>query len=130
MTEEIIEGNKLIAIFCGAKPCKDWQGYDGFEHDSYYHLQWSNKYQDNLDLFSYRHSELKYDTSFDWIIPAIKKAYDLIQEAENKYPEDLPLDDPRGWRAWSYRRPNLSIDIESTWKSLVRFIQWYNDTKN
>jgi len=70
--QEIQDRNKKIAIMIGVKPCKDWQGFDGFEHTSWYHTQWSNRFQDNLELYSYRYSDLKFDSDWNWLMEAIE----------------------------------------------------------
>lgn len=139
MTREIIEGNKLIAKFMGAKSCKDWQGYDGFEHENWFHLQWINRYQDNLEVYSYRFSELLYNSSWKWLMTVIDKIENLSDLRNIKF--ELHKD----WCFLSFYSKTENIDNhgnykllfsesfkgyskkESAWIAVVEFIKWYND---
>lgn len=77
----------------------------------------------------FRPYELKYDTSWDWLMPVVEKTHETIETMERKYPDEKDIDDPTGWRAWNYRRPSLVTDITKTYRQVVDFIKWYNDQK-
>lgn len=62
----VIEKNIEIAKMLGLKRIKDWQGVECFTNPNWYHLQWSNKYQDNLEIETYRDSELCYHSDANW----------------------------------------------------------------
>lgn len=80
---------------------------------------------------------LKYDKSFDWIIPVAVKCHTVQKEMERKTSNETPqerynpkdLDDPTGWRAWSCRYVHISTDIQNINKRVIEFIKFYNEHK-
>lgn len=111
----IIENNKLIAQFMGAK-FKNHSSYETYSFDDF-------KTQTFISV-------LQYDKKWDWLMPVVSKCDVIRKEMELKYHGvDSDLDDPKGWRAWNYRSINLSTDISRVFKSTVKFINWYNQQK-
>lgn len=139
--EEILESNKLIAEFMGANPCKDWQGYNGYNHEDWYHTQWSSRYQDNLELYSYKYSDLKYHFSWEWLMPVVEK----IDNMENSYIEtntnigktwiddgndfSIYFSDDRIQSSFRTISGNAKKKIDAVWCGVVEFIKWYNKQK-
>lgn len=74
----------------------------------------------------------KYHESWDWLMPVVVRCHELGDAEEQKFPEAKDLDDPTGWKAWSYRRVGLSTDINQVYTNVVNFIKWHNsqDTSN
>lgn len=110
--KEILEGNVLIAVFMGAQKAPMLFGED--------------RLQMNGDPFPSRMwtcaiSELEYSTSWDWLMPVVKSimyitpvqgmAISLINNRESI------ID------TFEY------VDILKTWKSVTKFINWYNTNK-
>ena len=72
----------------------------------------------------------KYHVDWNALMLVVIKCHDIGKEMEKKYfAKDSDLDDPSGWRAWNFRRVSLSTSIETTYRSVVAFIQFYNSTK-
>lgn len=71
-------------------------------------------------------SDLEFDKSWDWLMPVVVRCHELGDAEEQKFPEAKDLDDPTGWKAWSYRRVGLSTDINQVYTNVVNFIKWYN----
>ena len=100
--QEIIEGNKLIAEFIGLE--KNDFGY------------WINKdylFNSQLKLFDF---ELKFHSSWDWLIPCINKIYESDwyykwKDTSGQFEKEIFI--------------NTKF-IEVTWEQVVEFIKWYN----
>lgn len=113
--EEIIQGNKLIAEFMG------WKLGELFE--------WPNGGKGYV-----LETELKYHTSWDWLMPVVEKINKICREVggelsnHSRDQKDLenPLDNPRHWKSWSYHNARLSTDIVYVYNGVVEFIKWYN----
>lgn len=130
--ENIIEYNKIIAEFMGAKPCKDWQGYDGYEHKDWHHLQWSNRFQDNLELNSYRYSDLWYHSDWNWLMSVVKKVEDTKDSQGYSTIVEIWKNGCRivfGNDTQSFDYILAKTKIEAVWLSVVEFIKWYNVQK-
>lgn len=65
--------------------------------------------------------DLEYNTSWDWLMPCVKKVSDLI-DSGNLY--GLDIDFFKSMQDWI-----LSVNIENAWSDLVEIIQWYNQNK-
>ena len=72
----------------------------------------------------------KYHEEWNWLMDVVIKCHEIGDAKEKQFPEDKNLDEPTGWRAWSYRRVGLSTNIEHTYKNVVNFIKWYNATRS
>ncbi len=71
--------------------------------------------------------QLKFHTSWDWLMPAVKKAHEICSNKQQEFRDnDSDLDDVKGWRAWSYRHVSLSTNIEEVFEEIIEFIKWYN----
>jgi hypothetical protein len=64
---------------------------------------------------------LKYDTSWDWLMPVVEK----ISELPNVYSVEIHIDATVRISSDSLFE-NLGGDIESCYKTVVEFIKWYN----
>lgn len=71
----------------------------------------------------------KLDFHSDWnlLMSVVKKCHTISVEKQNQYPDEKGLDDPAGWRSWSYRYIKLSTDKEKVHEAVYQFIQWYNN---
>ena len=110
--KNIEENNVLIADFSG------WQKSNGVHYDTP-HTQW--KWQsswlsgEGFDTTNeFLESELKFNKSWDWLMPVVSKCYEY-GELDNHYREEIIA--------------SLSgvIDIEDTYNAVVDFVKWYND---
>jgi hypothetical protein len=149
--QEIIEGNKLIAEFMGV------DFYDKYFninlHDSLYT-------RDNYNLFinmimELHPNDLKYNSSWDWLIPVIDKIEDLdvsdqhyqwemegetrsnfmcfefdMDRHSDSYSASIWMElslDPVCLVAGGHLKP-YSTRIEAVWNTVIEFIKYYNET--
>lgn len=112
---DIIESNKLIALFMGAKEIATEEfDFRGIQPDNQFLQYWHV-------------TKLKYNTSWNWLIPVVEKI-------KNDKSTHLLL--PAGGIAESIApyinatRPInnalLKLDIKTLYISVVEFIKWYN----
>jgi hypothetical protein len=100
------ENNKLIAEFMGV--------YYNENDETYY----SNCCELDSTMDSPRYitddpTELKFHTSWDWLMPVIDKCYELTEDDEMmEIVTHLQV-----------------IDMNNTHKAVVEFIKWYNKSK-
>lgn len=85
----------------------------------------------NVEFYN-GHDSLKFNKSFDWLAPVIRKINDICKEnIIDKDTRFADLDDATCWRAWSYRIiPNIDLDIQITYARIIEFIKWYNSQKH
>lgn len=118
--EEIIEGNKLIAEFRGLREESPGRWYDPTQ------------------IPHPRFRELKYHSSWDWLMPVVEKIEDSHKLSEG-YGFSVMIDN------WNCEIQNLisgeiissfnpsshpiHSKIEAAWLAVVEFIKWYNQNK-
>ncbi len=105
--EEYNEGNKLIAEFMGLE--KNDFGY------------WVNKdylFGAQLKLFDF---ELKFHSSWDWLMPVIRRIIDTIGvKTINE------CDSEEWFQSTRITKMYIGIDINLSHYYVVEFIKWYN----
>lgn len=125
---EITKGNKLIAEFMGGEICGN-------------KVEVVMQESELGPIVTNRVAELKYHSSWDWLIPVvekieepcnfpdgtIKEGVDVIIRYRNckiEYSDEDRMYDlsPVGEKA--------ETKIEAVWKACVKFIQWYNKNKS
>ncbi len=110
---EILDGNKMIAEFMGTKPNEF--GMFNFRDDIYCSM--TQPYIRNIDL--------QFDTSWDWLMPVVEKMNTMGQWTQLSYKELtgywFEITTPRMGFAETGKNA-----IESVWKTVVKFIKWYN----
>lgn len=126
------ENNILIAEFIGAKKCKDWQNVDAYEHEFFNHFEWSNRFQDNLEINTYKASELQFDSDWNWLMQVIGKIEKLGYWTEIRNHNINEVTTTIGdLKDWNYTFPPTarvsgSNKLETTYKACVKFIELYN----
>src|ERR1051326_3626131 len=101
------EGNRLIAEFMGAE-YKSWK--DGGK----------KRYRFTEPIgktYSFTLNELSYHTSWDWLMPVVEKISNMYREYAH-IPAMMDL-----------HELTLFNPIETVYKCVIQFIQWYNQTK-
>ena len=104
---EIINGNKMIADFMGIVRSKSQFADRTFG------------YMNVKNAGNYHESELEYNTSWDWLIPVVKKIKTTVM---NKASEVTS--------AKLHGNINIqlmSVEIENVYKSVIDFIQSFNE---
>lgn len=97
MSDEIQEGNRLIAEFMG----------DNVNYE-YNRQSPSNKTVKKI---------LRYHTSWDWLMPVIKKIKDWVPVNNMGISLYQPIN-----------KELQLLDIETTFNAVIKFITWYNQT--
>ena len=107
--DEIIEGNKLIAEFMQWKHCEDIE-YDNYEM-----------------------SQLKYHSSWDWLMGVVEKIEELgydtgicgVMINGERLTEVMFSPVQKDSKIEIHSRQPIP-KIELTWQSVIQFIKWYN----
>lgn len=117
--QEIIEGNKLIAVFDGMLIGKlnGWMSGDIGER--------AYRKADGEITEVYSFEKLKYHSSWDWLMPVVEKIYAMHMKLDFKKDMD-EFCEPM------YRHvinTSITTPIEGLYEDIVDFIQWYNQQK-
>lgn len=139
--KEIIAGNKLIAEFMGAKiyPMKGYPDTVQFLQGS--EFEWSKDYYRNVPESNYyncTYKELRYYTSWDWLMPVVEKIEKISNEEITKVYISIEGTQCRIATYYDIFRNATQIKkfrhvvaastkLESVWQAVVAFIKWYND---
>lgn len=97
--EQIIEGDKLIAEF---------------DEKINLELEFGEWYLENPN-------ELKYNSSWDWLMPVVIKLKNIVHEKENFL--------KMAGRFMNVQEALLKMDITVLYLAVVEFINWYNLNK-
>ena len=139
----IVEKNKLIAQFLG------WELYNGLNP------KWNGSFETNKPFLGsrvYEQHELKFNTSWDWLMPVVEKIenyhtpnfYSFDEGNENDYSVSFSIDssciictihykqpDPTKQRKTKQFSTNVQTlkmsKIEPTYNVVVDFIKFYNE---
>jgi len=114
--QEILEGNKLITEFEGksvypvegTKEYKKWKG----------------------ERCEFHHFELKYHSSWDWLIPAHNKARELFMQLDKPIQKEFLESDSAYVERFGFVNFFATFEnqyhIMSSWRKMVDFAKWYN----
>lgn len=101
--KETIEGNKLIAEFMG------WEyNSTGFWEET---------------IFDF-HKELKFHSSWDWLMPVVEKIWMIIENRESLFYFNTEFDTEKEHTVYSSRY--TGNNKEDCWLAVIEFIKWYN----
>ena len=103
MTQEQIEGNKLIAEFMGGKVV-----------DNIFVCDESTRTKNERCLHHYNVSQALYHSSWDWLMPVVKKCKET---------------DPISYPYFYFKHALDTLRIELVWQAVVNYIEWYNKNK-
>lgn len=110
-----IEGNKLIAEFMGGKNHPLLIPYTPEPDDIWFNVD--NYPEIHPDSSMWKLHELKYHSSWDWLMPVIKKIGELG--------EGYTLQDGR---LYPIHYDLIGVRIEMAYQKVVDFIKWYNSS--
>lgn len=119
---DIIEGNKIIALLVGSSCTNTDVGLFRF----YY----TNTKSPVEKQYNFYQEELKYHSSWDWLIPAHNKARELFL----KLPKEIQIDFLGSGKTYIERHGfnnffttfENQYTISSCWHKMVDFAMWYN----
>lgn len=120
--EEIIESNRLIAEFMGAEIKDIGDGQDGYHFPNPVPTEFNVSGWRNKTATKY----LYYHTSWDWLMPVYRKIKNYLNEIDRPsnnhvcFGDSLEVD---------IHCAVTSIEIEKSFRAIVEFIKWYNQTK-
>lgn len=117
-TTKITEGNKLIAEFMAViNNFSDYYYMPQFGHyfNSYGNIEFNE---------TFRSDELKYHTSWGWLMPVVEKI-------ENLYDGDVlvEISDEKcyiGYGSFYQNTATAETKIKAVYGAVVEFIKWYN----
>lgn len=147
--EEITTGNQLIADFM--------QPFSEMAFSSYYYMPQHSfincKYGEYFTEDCFKPEEMKYHSSWDWLMPVVEKIENI---SIGRFAKQIKMDDcaPIDGYFWFktskdiiriyanvyYWNPEYDIEgltqnfegdtkIEATYKAVIEFIKWYNQQK-
>jgi hypothetical protein len=110
-----MESNKLIAEFMGVKPTMYSPDTYGYVDSPFFSVMEDNpeKVMEAIAKYS------KYHTSWDWLIPVIKKIREIVEST------NMPM-----YVGMSQRLNPFEYSIESIYKGVVEYIKNYNYINN
>ena len=139
--QEIIEGNRLIAEFCGAKLGKDGKcefvKIDTNKNGSKTLLPDNYKFPHWTFAFSWI-NDLKYHSSWDWLMPVVEKIESIKDDYHGKFQVFINSNQcviqsinifKKRKNDYYFNEYTLGSKIESTYMAVVKFIEWYNKNK-
>lgn len=112
MEKEIIEGNKLIAVFDGKFVERIG------EHRQVVYQGFNLKDHGVVNCLT---EHLRYNSSWDWLMPCVVHMREMVHEKENFL--------KMAGMFMNVQEALLQVDITILFKAAVEFIKWYNDNK-
>lgn len=103
-----IEGNKLIAEFL----FPNWQ--EEFNNDN---IIIEKGIMVKAILYSKDYEQLRYHSSWDWLMPVVEKIWDKTTKGEFPFETN---------REYSFLLLPIYTNIDEVWLSVVEFLQWLN----
>ena len=115
--EEILEYNKRCAEFLGAKNLGKlgYSDHDYYEHELFERTEWSNKYQDTIEVNTMVLSQMTFHYDWNWIMEMIEKILDIALEIDSM--------------EMYYNIKDAIPDINATTLSINQFLIWYEQNK-
>lgn len=124
MTEEqILDGNKLIAEFMGAKYDKD-TSFPIHPDDLWLPIHGICNFK---TIKIGKGKILLYHKSWDWLMPVVEKIENL--KFEYSYYKGRAIITDLGFQNMMNDIAFSGSRIEATWLAVVEFIKWYNQNK-
>lgn len=123
--EKKIEGNKLIAEFM--------DGYKRYYSDTL-GMVWDHEYYTPPLAGGKCDEDLKYHSSWDWLMPVVEKIESLkfdvringVTDHAGGLHQSCYIED---WKSDDVAKYHSSSKIESVYKAVVEFIKWHNKSK-
>lgn len=115
--KEVIEGNHLIAFFMGAKEHDEFSGHPLLDLGEFIK---TTPFQEP-GVWILGDGQVKYHSSWDWIMPVIKKIAIIVSDKL----ADNYSDAKSRWTPIANELQNCNI--ENVWFCVVKFIEWYNN---
>ncbi len=120
--EEVIEGNKLIAKFCGYKIWTSPNGNISVEDDGF------------TGQFAHDDTRFAYHQEWSLLVPAYNMALKIVKDLIGTQMNDLTLNEFHTvkmamWGGFAADKESHQIYIDKPYKALVNFIKWHNTIK-
>jgi hypothetical protein len=114
-----MESNRIICEFMSIRPKMYSPDNYGYRDGVFFSTHDSNPEKVMDAIVGYA----KYHTSWDWLIPVVKKIRGIINE-------EMSFEDFDNHRGMEQRLNSYTYDIESIHKGVVEFIKTYNHNKS
>lgn len=110
-TNDIIEGNKLIAEFMGATPIRG-------EYDMYQVIEDIKDGENEKHFFI--PNEMEFNSSWNWLMPVVKKCRFETNHLNERFTQlDIAI-----------QNALCNCEIQNIFETVVDFINWYDENKN
>lgn len=126
MEKDIIEGNKMIAEFMGFKRIESPKVKEVYMRAKHWIIEGHGYFDDE---------ELKYHTSWDWLMPCVEKIETIDQEKEDDGYSVLiqgvlcQISD-MNMMGTLISEGFKDKKIDAVWQAVIQFITWYNQNNS
>lgn len=107
-SNSVLEKNKLIAFFMGADKADEDESF-----------VWLPKFNGKRGKVSCHVNDLKYNASWNWLMPVVEKINKLVLTKQEQFDYLLFI-----------RRYVADADIEKAYPHIIRLIEYYNQKGN
>jgi len=120
-----MKDNKLIAEFMDYPTCSDYwkkdEGFQGEDYKDYYYVH--DQYDQCYDSSNFHVNDMKFDLSWDWIMPVIDKMESMGCFVKHHHGDCIvyKIDEKENYRC-IIEMMGLN-KLESTYKAVVEFIK-------
>ena len=115
---EVIEGNRLIAFFMGAKEDNEFPGHPLLDFGEFIK---TTPFQEP-GVWILGDGQVKYHSSWDWIMLVLKKIAIIVSDKL----ADNYIQAKSRWAPIANELQNCKL--ENVWYCVVQFIRWYNQS--
>jgi len=124
--KEVIEGNRLIAIFMGAKEHNEFSGHPLLDFGDFIKTTPFNE----PGVWILGDSQVRYHSSWDWIMPVVEKIESLGYDSRiigNNSDGGFLCDFVDIENNEAACKTSYTSKIQAVWLAVVDFIRWYNE---
>jgi hypothetical protein len=128
--QEILEYNKRCAEFLGAKNLGKLglTEDDYYEHELFERAEWSNRFQDNIEISTMIPPRMKFHSDWNWIMAIVEAIENIDRNDEHGLFRLIRYGSSCNWNNLP---PSINADTpkEATVQAINQFLIWYNENK-
>ena len=123
-SKEIIEGNKLIAEFMGCYGDAHFAGGEQVYRYGFKDTHITERWHESEFL-----DKTPYHSSWDWLMPVVKKIKDLAMDRDLEFNEALVHKEAKS-RFTPIANECGNVNIENVHYCVIKFVTWLNSQQN